>query len=202
MPRMTLTPSRIAALKPRASAYDIRDGKLPGFGVRIMPSGAKHYFIHSQNRGKRVWQTVGDANALDVDEALSRATAMQAALRRGAETPSPDGDALFETAARTAFRRHERLWKAGTFDVNSSYLDNQILPRFRGCRIDHADVGRWFASRDASGSRPFPAGSLRRHARGGTHGPSPGRIQPLPRHPAKPPQGTRTVPYPKSGAGA
>lgn len=149
MPRITLTPSRIAALKPGARAYDIRDGKLPGFGVRVMAGGAKRYFIHSQHRGKRIWQIVGDADALDVDEARSRATAMQAALRRGAETPSSDGDVLFETVARTAFRRHERLWKAGTFKVNSSYLDNQILPRFAGCpiaRIDHVDVTRWFAS--------------------------------------------------------
>ncbi len=136
-------------MKPRENAYDIRDGKLRGFGVRIMSGGAKRYFIHSQHRGKRVWQIVGDADALDVDEARSRATAMQAALRRGAEIPSSDGDALFETVAETAFRRHERLWKAGTFDVNSSYLDNQILPRFRGCpiaQIDHANVRRWFAS--------------------------------------------------------
>ena len=149
MPRTTLTRSRIAALKPRARAYDIRDGKLPGFGVRLMPSGAKRYFIHSQHNGKRVWQIVGDTDALDVDEARSRATTMQAALRRGAEIPSSDGDALFETVARTAFRRHERLWKAGTFKVNSSYLDNHILPHFRGCpiaEIDHTDVRRWFAS--------------------------------------------------------
>ena len=28
-----LTDARIAALKPRATAYDLRDGKLRGFGV-------------------------------------------------------------------------------------------------------------------------------------------------------------------------
>ncbi|MDE0047346.1 MAG: Arm DNA-binding domain-containing protein, partial [bacterium] len=163
MPRTTLTPSHIAALRPRARAYDIRDGKLPGFGIRIMASGAKRYFIHSQTQGKRVWQIVGDADSLDVDEARSRATTMQAALRRGAQTPSSDGDVLFETVAETAFRRHERLWKAGTLKVNSSHLDNQIPPRFRGCpiaEIGHADVRRWFASLRATPDRSLPVLSV------------------------------------------
>ena len=34
MPRTALTNARIRALGPRKAAYDIRDGKLKGFGVR------------------------------------------------------------------------------------------------------------------------------------------------------------------------
>ena len=78
---------------------------------------------------------------------------MLAAIRRGAELPSSDDVALFETAARTTFRRHDRLWKAGTFDVNSSHLADPILPRFAGRPItetDHADARRWFASLHAT----------------------------------------------------
>ena len=33
MPRTVLTDARIRALRPRKAAYDIRDGKLPGFGM-------------------------------------------------------------------------------------------------------------------------------------------------------------------------
>jgi len=40
--------------KKRKTTYDIRDGKLRGFGIRVLPSGAKRYFIHSQHRGRRV----------------------------------------------------------------------------------------------------------------------------------------------------
>ena len=35
MARKTLTDARIGALAPRNTAYDIRDGKLKGFGVRV-----------------------------------------------------------------------------------------------------------------------------------------------------------------------
>ena len=42
MSRITLTAARVTALRPRKSAYDTRDSKLTGFGVRKF-SGAKTY---------------------------------------------------------------------------------------------------------------------------------------------------------------
>ena len=38
MPKVILTDARIGALRPRKIAYDIRDGKLGGFGVRCLTS--------------------------------------------------------------------------------------------------------------------------------------------------------------------
>ena len=69
MPRTDLTDARVRALKPRKSAYDIRDSKLRGFGLRVLPSGAKRFFVHSQHRGERVWKIIGDAATIDVREA-------------------------------------------------------------------------------------------------------------------------------------
>ena len=48
MATVRLDERRVRTLKPRESAYDVRDLKLKGFGVRVLPSGAKRYFIHSQ----------------------------------------------------------------------------------------------------------------------------------------------------------
>ena len=42
MPRVILTDARVKVLRPRRTAYDIRDGKLRGFGVQKF-SGAKAY---------------------------------------------------------------------------------------------------------------------------------------------------------------
>ncbi len=152
MPRTTLTDARLRALAPRATAYDIRDGKLGGFGVRVLPSGVKHFFVHCQHRGERIWKIIGDAEAMDVREARSRATETLDAIRRG-EGAAPPGDTLFEAVAETVFRQHERLWKPGTLDVNRSYLRNQILPYFAGRRIadiERKDVRCWFASLHAT----------------------------------------------------
>ena len=149
MPKATLTDARVRALKPRKRVRDIRDGKLRGFGVRVMPSGRKRFFVHSQHRGERIWRIVGDAATMGVSEARSRAVGMLAAIRRGESTLlRPDGT-LFEAVAETVFERRERVWKARTMYVNRCYLRNQILPHFAGrpiAEIDGRDVRSWFAS--------------------------------------------------------
>ena len=108
MSRITLTAARVTALRPRKSAYDTRDSKLNGFGVRVLPSGRKRFFIHCQHRGERVWRVVGDANSMSVGEARRRADEMLAAIRRGEDAPPHPGETLFETAAEIVFERYQR----------------------------------------------------------------------------------------------
>ena len=149
MPKTILTDAGVDALQPRKTAYDIRDGELKGFGVRVLPSGRKRFFVHSQHRGERVWKTVGVAEDMTAGEARSRAVRTLAAIRRGEDPPLDPAETLFEAVAETVFERYRRLWKPGTLDVNRSYLKNQILPRFRGRQvadIDRRDVRDWFAS--------------------------------------------------------
>ena len=149
MARTALTDARIGALRPRKIAYDIRDGKLGGFGVRVLPSGRKRFFVHSQHRRERVWKILGDAATMSVDEARSSAVRTLAAIRRGEDPPRDPAETLFEAVAETVFERYRRLWKPGTLDVNRCYLKNQILPRFQGRQvadIDRRDVRDWFAS--------------------------------------------------------
>ena len=62
---------RVDALDPREAAYDIRDDELKGFGVRVLPSGGKRYFVLSQRDGRRVWKIVGK----DIAEKEARARA-------------------------------------------------------------------------------------------------------------------------------
>ncbi|MDE0173734.1 MAG: tyrosine-type recombinase/integrase [Defluviicoccus sp.] len=165
MPKINLTEARVGALEPRKSAYEVRDAKLGGFGVRVTPSGRKRYFIHRQHRGERVWKIVGDAgsgsdtgaDAMGLEEARSQARGMLAAIRRGEDPGSACADALFEDVAATVFRRHERVWKARTLEVNRGYLKNQILPHFARrpiAEIDRREVLAWFA---ALGATPVAA---------------------------------------------
>ena len=152
MPNIALSEARVKALRPRGSAYDIRDAKLKGFGVRMLPSGARRFFIHIQHRGTRVWKMVGDADAMHVDEARARAASLLAAIRCGADAPVSAEVTRFETVAETVFQRYARVWKPQTLYVNRNYLRRQILPRFADMQIadiTRADVLRWFASRRA-----------------------------------------------------
>ena len=150
MPRIALTDARIRALKKRKTTYDIRDGKLRGFGIRVLPSGAKRYFIHSQHSGRRVWKIVGEAGSIGADEARARAKSLLAAIREGSEIEAAASpDIAFETIADEVFTRYARNWKPSTLKVNRNYYRNHILPRFKGrpiAGIDSRDVRQWFAS--------------------------------------------------------
>ena len=151
MPRIALTDARVRALKRRKTTYDIRDGKLRGFGIRVLPSGAKRYFIHSQHRGRRVWEDrrrsrlhrCGRGPRSGPRACWPRSG--KEATKRAAAPP----DIAFETIADEVFRRYSRNWKPSTLKVNRNYYRNHILPRFKGhpiAGIDSRDVRQWFAS--------------------------------------------------------
>ena len=153
MPNARLDPARINSLKPRTSAYELRDTDLKGFGVQILPSGRVRYFIHAQHQGRRLWKTLGAAEAMNADEARSRATALLAAFRQGEDAPALPEDTLFEAVAEEVFQRYARHWKPRTLEVNRGYYRNQILPWFRGrpiADITRNDVQDWFASLHAT----------------------------------------------------
>ena len=118
MPAIKLNQRRVDALKPRKSAYDVRDRDLKGFGLRIWPSGKKRYFIHSQHGGRRVWKTIASAESTSAGEARAWAATMLAAIRRGGDAPASPEEAVFEAVADEVFTRYARNWKPGTLKVN------------------------------------------------------------------------------------
>ena len=106
----------------------MHDRDLKGFGIRIPPSAAKRYFIHSQHKRLRVWKIVRDARAVGVDEARDRAKTPLAAIRNGNdyEAAAPP-DIAFEIVADEIFRPYARNWKPSTLKVNRNYYSNYIL---------------------------------------------------------------------------
>ena len=153
MPPRPLTQARVNDLKPRKSVRNLRDGALKGFGVRILPSGKKRFFVHSQTDGRRIWKIIGDADAIGLDEARRRATDLLGAIHRNGDACALPEETVFEAVAEEVFRNYGRHWKPGTLKVNRGYLRNHILPWFRGrnvADITRADVQRWFASLHAT----------------------------------------------------
>ena len=147
-----LSQRRIDNLKPKKTTYEVRDGELKGFGVRVLPSGTRRYFVHHQHEGRRAWKTIGDTDNMTEAEARRHAVSIIAALGNG-EKGSKPGDVLFEDFAEEVFRRYGRNWKPRTLAVSRSYLRNQILPYFGGRRISEItreDVQSWFSSLHAT----------------------------------------------------
>ena len=153
MPTSRLTQRRVDALKPRRKSCDIRDAEIKGFGVRILPSGRKRYFLHSQVDGNRVWHAIGNAEDISLEHARALARSMLGSRRNGEELISGTSNTPFETVAEEVFQRYRRHWKPRTLKVNLGYYRNQILPWFRGrpiAGITRRDVQQWFASLHAT----------------------------------------------------
>ena len=173
MAKQRLTQRRINTLKPRQRAFVLRDSTLKGFGIRVLPSGAKRYFVHTQHRGQRIWQDIGDAHTMTETDARRRAVSVLAAIRNGhgSIAAAPD-HTRFEAVAEEVFRRYARHWKPSTLSVNLGYYKTQILPWFEGRQIadiKRDDVQRWFASRHATPAAAdrSRASALSHHAAGG-----------------------------------
>ena len=140
MATLRLNDRRVTALKLRKSAYDIRDRDLKGFGVRVPPSGAKRYFIHSQHRGRRVWKIVGRAGTIGADEARDRAGTLLAAIWKGNED---------EAAARPIHRSRQSPTKSSG--------DTQET----GSRRRSASTGATTGTRSCPGSKGARSGTPR-----------------------------------------
>ncbi len=157
-----LTDTRVHALRAKKTTQNIRDTELKGFGVRVLPSGKKRYFLHSQHDGQRIWRIIGDPDNMTVSEARQQAINLLMTLQSG----KPDTETVFDTIAAETFRRYSRQWKPSTLAVNQKYFRRNILPCFAGRRvadITSQDVRDWFTSLHAtpvSADRSMPVLSI------------------------------------------
>ena len=119
------------------------DRKVPGFGVRVYPSGRKVYVV--QSRGPRGIRRVslGRHGKLTPDRARRRAVGLIERIKRGEyEAPKPPGPVF--TVARLAERYMEAHvavnCNAHTRGIYRGSLDNHILPALGAMPV--AEVGR------------------------------------------------------------
>ncbi|MGD9806922.1 MAG: Arm DNA-binding domain-containing protein, partial [Hyphomicrobiaceae bacterium] len=78
-----LTKRLVDASEVRAREYFIWDEDLPGFGLRVLPSGRNRYIIQYRagRRSRRI--SLGPATVLTCEQARSRAITVIAATRNG-----------------------------------------------------------------------------------------------------------------------
>ena len=68
--RASITETLISKLKPKPKPYEIRDTKLPGFFLRVQPSGAMSYYVEL-GRGRRM--AIGKVAVLKLPKARAKA---------------------------------------------------------------------------------------------------------------------------------
>ena len=86
-----LTKRFVDAVETRAADYFVWDSEIPGFGLRVLPSGRKGYVVQYRagRRSRRI--SLGPSTVLTCEQARNRAMAIVSAARNG-EDPAAERD--------------------------------------------------------------------------------------------------------------
>ncbi len=161
MPTVDLTPRLARESKPGPRDTFLFDRTLPGFGLRIHPSGRKVWIVQARIEGRSRRIVIARHGEMELAEARRRARDMLARIRAG-ENPADDiqrekQTPTFRQFADEYLRRSDPHWKPSGRKTVRIYLKARILPAFGRMPLDRIgpeDVAAWFdaASRDKPGA--------------------------------------------------
>ena len=161
MPRVKLTARLARDTKAGTKDTILFDKDLPGFGLRIHPSGRKVWIVQTRIEGRSRRMVIAPYGEMSLARARRRARNMLQDIRTGA---NPADDLLREKRtptvnafAREYLRRCDPYWKPSGRKTVRIYLKARILPTFGKVpvnRLGPEDVSEWFdaASRDKPGA--------------------------------------------------
>lgn len=137
-----LTPASIRNARPGEKEYTLRDAQVPGFGLRVLPSGAKSWVLRMGTR--RI--TIGAADQIDLAAARAQASKLVAG-----EAPPPlpltARSLTFDALADRFLAAKEGVYRATTLASYGVYLARQLRPTF-GKRpvlaLTAPEIAEWF----------------------------------------------------------
>ena len=80
-----LTKRTIDATDPQATEFFLWDEGIPGFGLRVMPSGRKSFVVQFRAGRRARRMSLGPSTVLTCDQARTRAITIIAAVKNGEE---------------------------------------------------------------------------------------------------------------------
>ena len=111
------------------------DSEQPGFGVRVYPTGAKHYIVQTRARGSAKRMTVGRHGVITPEEARRRAALIIARIKAGEDpvpeplaAKRPDEPTVAEIAARYLEEYAEEHCKPNTVIAYRRRVEKHIVP--------------------------------------------------------------------------
>jgi len=145
-----LTKRTVEALRPSDRDVFIWDDQIPGFGLRVLPSGKRSYLIQYRAKGRTRRLALGRHGVLTPEQARRRAVELLSDVRRGAD-PSAERNAARNAPSVTELcGRYFADYAEGRKKPRSVAMDRylaakHILPalgRRRVADVDRADALR------------------------------------------------------------
>jgi integrase len=146
-----LTKRIIDAVEPQATEFFLWDEGIPGFGLRVMPSGRKSFVVQFRAGRRARRMSLGPSTVLTCDQARTRAITIIAAVKNG-DDPAAERDAKRNAAtvndlAERFDKEHIAVrLKASTAKEYRGNLKRFILPalgRLAVPEITRADVAKF-----------------------------------------------------------
>ena len=165
--RETLTTRIVEALPASDRETVVWDRELPGFGVRVHPSGSKVYMVHKRSGGKSRRVTIGRHGVWSLDAARREAGGILASLkngetpaRPGAESGSSSGPRIAELAEQYMAEHVAVRCKPTTARSCRHILDKYLLPRFGRLRLGEITPDHVAALQDRLREKPIMANQV------------------------------------------
>ena len=140
---MRLTDAAIARLRSREREYTVWDSRVPGFGVRVRPSGGRSYVLLCDAGGRSSRVSLGPVSTMSIAQARRECLARQAAHEPDKETAPTYAVPLLREFVEGEWKEaHFERYKPSTKKGVRSLLAGRILPAFGSKRLDRINPAR------------------------------------------------------------
>jgi integrase len=146
MPKLKLTKTVVDAAQPMKHAYELRDTTIPGFLLKVTPTGRKVFMVaYVANNGQRRKPAIGRFGEVTVEQARSIAQDWLADVRKGKDPSAEKGAARRAPSVKELFERFiadysEPRNKPSTVEANRRNGKLYILPHLG--QMKASDVSR------------------------------------------------------------
>ena len=146
MSRLKLTKTVVDAAQPEKAPYELRDAAIPGFLLKVTPTGRKVFMVaYVANNGQRRKPAIGRFGEITVEQARAIAQDWLADVRKGKDPSAEKSASRRAPTVNELFERFiadysEPRNKPTTVDANRGYGRLYIVPQLGQIKV--ADVTR------------------------------------------------------------
>ena len=145
-----LTKRAVEAVAPAGCDVFVWDDQLPGFGLRVLPSGKRSYLIQYRARGRTRRLALGLHGVLTPEQARRRAAELLAEVRYGGDPSAARSAALHAPTMADLCERYLSDYAAGRKKARSVAEDRRIIARYllpklgrrRVADVEHSEAVR------------------------------------------------------------